>query len=68
MLLVDGSERKLASFKGIFVELAMTRKRRSSFSKVGDRTPISSIGEGTCEPELFRVRNLNPHHEEMNIK
>lgn len=59
--------KKLASFRGIFMELAMNRERRRSLSKVGDRPSISSIEEDVCETELFRVRNLNLSYEEINI-
>lgn len=51
------------------MELAGNRETRRGFSKVGDRPSIFSIEEeGTCETELFRVRNLNLHYEEISIK
>lgn len=35
--------------------------------EVSAKQGISNIGEGTCEIELFRVRNLNLHYEEISI-
>ena len=64
----DWSEKKLPSFREIFMELAMNRERRGRLRKVGDSPPISSIEEGICEADLFRVKNPNLSYGKISIK